>query len=450
MALSDTIPKRPGYGDVFSLFVFILSAALGWQAFTGITEFADLRDQGIVTEGTVADSYTDPNDGKAIVIYYFKVGYRTFRNKQQAPEGVRYTDGGTISVVYSPEYPEWSRIAGTEAIQINHVLILVICDISVILSVQYLFAHYTRRRAWVLQLIVFARRVTTGYKPYQPELSEEEIQHQAAEREQRQRRLRRNLTWGAIVGAGVLVTVLGVILVMYIQDARLRAKYEDRADRVESEAVVQEFDGVKMVLVSTGCFDMGIQGIGGKQCFDNPFWIDQYEVTNEQYGSIGCGDNSSQPDQPRTCVSWVDASNFCESRGARLPTEAEWEYAARGPDNLMYPWGNEFVADNVVYRDNSSGYTAVVSIRYRGISWSGAYDLSGSVWEWTSSLHRDYPYDVDDGREIFTTNNSLRVLRGGSFDNTKDFLRTTVRLPGSPGYVDKFRGFRCVRAYNIP
>jgi hypothetical protein len=316
MALSDTVPKRTGYGDVLSMFAVILSIAVGLQAYAGLTELADLRAHGIVTEGNWADQYTDPNDGKQYVIYYFKVGYRTFRNRQQAPEDVPYTNGGTVSVVYSPDNPELSRIARTEGVQNTHIFVLSVSAISATLALQYLFAYYTRRSAWVLLLVVFVRRVATGNQPYRPQLSQEDIQRQTAEREIRKRRFWRDIKRGILVGLSIFAIVLVVVLRDYVQNARLRAKYEARANRIAAEAVVQEFNGVKMVLVPAGCFDMGDQGRSRRQCFDEPFWIDQYEVTNEQYGSTGCGNTSSQPTQPRTCVSWVDARDFCESRGA--------------------------------------------------------------------------------------------------------------------------------------
>lgn len=148
---------------------------------------------------------------------------------------------------------------------------------------------------------------------------------------------------------------------------------------------LEEFSDVSMALVPAGCFQMGsTDGDSDERpvhevCFEEPFWIDVYEVTNEQFGSTGCGETSSAPDQPRNCVNWFDATAHCESRGARLPTEAEWEYAARGPDGLVYPWGNEFVADFVVYKDNSGGRTWQVGSKPAGKSWAGVYDLSGNV-----------------------------------------------------------------------
>ncbi|TVR19435.1 MAG: hypothetical protein EA396_12540, partial [Anaerolineaceae bacterium] len=154
--------------------------------------------------------------------------------------------------------------------------------------------------------------------------------------------------------------------------------------------VERDFDGITMVQVPAGCFMMGYDGEGGEQCFDEPFWIDKYPVTNRQYGSSGFW---SGDDLPRESVNWFDARDFCEARGGRLPTEAEWEYSARGPDGWIYPWGNEFFANNVV---NSGGRTADVGSRPGGVSWVGALDMSGNVWEWTSSLFEPYPYDADD------------------------------------------------------
>lgn len=450
MTLSPTVPKRPGYGDVFSVFAIILCAAIAAQAYAGYRKFAELRSDGVITEGYWADRYTDPRDGELYVVYYFWAGYEIYNSSQRAPEGISYTRGDAVPIVYSPDNPNLSRIAGTEAIQYSDILILIIGDVLLIFSLQYLFAYYTRRSAWLLWVVAFVRRIVTGQQPYRPQLSEEDIQRQTAERAKRKRRLRRNIKWGIIVGVSVLAGVLMIVLIDYVQDARLRAKYESRAEKIEEDAIVQEFDGVAMVLVPAGCFDMGTDGAGGRQCFDEPFWIDQYEVTNAQYGSTGCKTYAFQPAQPRNCISWMDARDFCESREARLPTEAEWEYAARGPSNLVYTWGNDFLGDNTVYLDNSGGQTAAVGSRSNGVSWAGAYDLSGNVWEWTSTLYRDYPYTTTDGRELGTSDNNQRVLRGGSFDNSEDFLRTTVRYSASPGYLDVLRGFRCVRPHSNP
>ena len=232
--------------------------------------------------------------------------------------------------------------------------------------------------------------------------------------------------------------------------------------------VVQEFDGVKMVLVPAGCFMMGSAdeqidyalAVGGfrdrltdeqpttEVCFDEPFWMDRTEVTNAQYVSIGCEDTSSQPNQPRNCVNWFDARAFCESRGARLPTEAEWEYAARGPDGLIYPWGNGFIADNVAYEDNTGGLLAAVGSRPGGISWVGAYGLSGNAGEWTSTIYQSYPYNRHDGRENDADVDSSRVGRGGSFNVSVHYLRAASRSRLTPDNEYNNYGFRCARAYS--
>ena len=217
--------------------------------------------------------------------------------------------------------------------------------------------------------------------------------------------------------------------------------------------VIQEFDGVEMALVPAGCFRMGSnEGDSDEQpvheiCFDTPFWIDRYEVTNERYGSTGCEDESSQPDQPRNCVNWLAAHDFCARRGARLPTEAEWEYAARGPDGLIFPWGNDFVADNLVFRGNVGRRTLPVGSSPGGVSWVGTYDLSGNVWEWTGTLYRDYPYSATDGREDTSDTDSARVLRGGSFHDSEFNLRAADRGDANPANGFDRLGFRCARSY---
>jgi len=218
--------------------------------------------------------------------------------------------------------------------------------------------------------------------------------------------------------------------------------------------VEQDFDGVKMVLVPAGCFMMGSDtGLDDEQpvheqCFDTPFWIDKYEVTQAQFAQFGGEkanpNNWSGDDLPVENITWFEARDFCALRGGRLPTEREWEYVARGPSNWVYPWGNDFVAENVVYSGNSGDRTAPVGSRPNGASWVGALDMAGNVYEWTSSLHQDYPYDQND--ESVNDNTSRRVLRGGSWLYVDNLVRSANRDSFIPtGRVSNV-GFRCLRS----
>jgi hypothetical protein len=215
----------------------------------------------------------------------------------------------------------------------------------------------------------------------------------------------------------------------------------------------QTFDDVEMALVPPGCFKMGSVGVYSNeapvhdQCFDTPFWIDVYEVTNGQYGTPGYfrGDRL-----PRETISWFEAAAFCATRDMRLPTEAEWEYAARGPDSPLYPWGNRFEEDYVVYRGNSDGHTGDIGGIAASQSWVGAVDMSGNVGEWVSSLYWLYPYDSSDGREVSGTIDGVnpRVIRGGSWWTIYPLdLRAMTRSWSIPTNASITVGFRCARSY---
>lgn len=219
--------------------------------------------------------------------------------------------------------------------------------------------------------------------------------------------------------------------------------------------VEHDFDGVTMVLVPAGCFMMGSDsGYDDEkpvheQCFDAPFWIDKTEVTQADFARLG--GQKANPNYfrgynlPVESITWFEARDFCILRGGRLPTEAEWEYAARGPDSLVYPWGNDFVTENVVYSGNSNGQTAEVGSRPAGASWVGALDMSGNVWEWVSSLYQDYPYSADYESNSNTSNS--RVLRGGSWDDfITDYLRAAYRYWNFTDYWYFLYGFRCARS----
>lgn len=212
---------------------------------------------------------------------------------------------------------------------------------------------------------------------------------------------------------------------------------------------------VVMVQVPAGCFYMGSIFVEdeqpiGLQCFESPFWIDKFEVSNDQYERLtGQPPPSVYPgdERPVDSVSWFDAADYCaELRDARLPTEAEWEYAARGPDSWVYAWGNTWNENNVVGLVNSGGQSAATGSRPDGVSWVGALDMGGNLWEWVSSIYSPYPYSglSEDAANV----TSSRVVRGGSFSNTSHFLRTAIRNKYNPNHVDDFIGFRCARSDN--
>lgn len=210
--------------------------------------------------------------------------------------------------------------------------------------------------------------------------------------------------------------------------------------------VVQQFDSVTMVLVPAGCFEMGSDFTGNddekpahKVCFQEPFWIDRYEVTNGQYGSSR---SFSGDYLPRENVTWTDAKEFCESRGARLPTEAEWEYAARGPEGWVYPWGNGFIAENAIYKRNADSQTAIVFRRFEGASWVGALHMSGNVSEWISDWYAPYQ-QAEQENPTGPDNGIYHVMRGGSWADLD--LRATIRYKTTPGISSMFIGFRCAR-----
>ncbi len=225
----------------------------------------------------------------------------------------------------------------------------------------------------------------------------------------------------------------------------------------------RDFDGVPMMLVGAGCFMMG-SNTGEMDerpvheiCFDTPFWIDKYEVTQEQFERLGGqkaqANDFTGEDLPLDSINWYEARDFCQSRDGRLPTEAEWEYAARGPDALVYPWGNTYIASNTIGEDDptyGNGGPAPVGSRPNGVSWVGALDLSGNQWEWTSSLAEAYPYDQADGRERDTGDNPdvQRVLRGGAWISfIEGYLSAPFRYTDRPASDIHYYGFRCVRDY---
>jgi formylglycine-generating enzyme required for sulfatase activity len=207
------------------------------------------------------------------------------------------------------------------------------------------------------------------------------------------------------------------------------------------------------------------------------FWIDRTEVTNAQYQQCveagGCdppaesssppGDlyygNSTYDDYPVVYVNWYQAADYCEWADARLLTEAEWEYAARGPEGRVFPWGDTFDATRVNYCDancefdwadgsvdDGYGYTAPVGSYPDGVSWCGTLDLAGNVWEWVADWYDAAYYGRSPSQNPpGPSSGEERVRRGGSWHYSPDAVRSTVRYGVGPDASDNFLGFRCAR-----
>jgi serine/threonine-protein kinase len=152
---------------------------------------------------------------------------------------------------------------------------------------------------------------------------------------------------------------------------------------------------------------------------------------------------NGKENHPVVYVSWHDAMAFCEWAGVCLPSEAEWEKAARSTDGRIYPWGNE-APDRVHCNFNQfEGDTMPVDHYTKGQSFYGTLDMVGNVWEWTHSLYRSYPYKLDDGRED-PVKYWRRMLRGGSFVSRDSKVRCASRLNCLSHHQHDYLGFRVV------
>jgi serine/threonine-protein kinase len=223
-------------------------------------------------------------------------------------------------------------------------------------------------------------------------------------------------------------------------------------------------DGMVMVYVPAGEFLMGSSDADG-QAWDSEkpqhtvyldaYWIDRTEVTNIQYRKCveagacrepECWDEDNYaPDQPVVCVSWDDAQDYAAWAGGRLPTEAEWEKAARGTDGRIYPWGNSAPnCDKVNYSD-CIGRPAVVGSCLLGASPYGALDMAGNVWEWVADWYDEGYYARSPARNPQGPDSGdYRVVRGGAFDYVAWNVRCACRVRFNPDLRFRNGGFRLV------
>ena len=219
--------------------------------------------------------------------------------------------------------------------------------------------------------------------------------------------------------------------------------------------------GMLLVLVAGGKFLAGESGSdegGGKFEVELPgFYMGLHPVTNRQYGVFvkesghhapvnGFWQDSGKAEHPVVCVSWEDAAAYCVWGGLRLPGELEWEKAARGEDGRKYPWGEEWDEGKCRNaKNNGSEETAGVWSYAGGASLSGAYQMSGNVWEWCVDWYDEKAYERYQRGDLKPpSSGSTRVLRGGSWiDFYFGYFAASVRRHERPGLLCDRYGFRC-------
>ena len=250
---------------------------------------------------------------------------------------------------------------------------------------------------------------------------------------------------------------------------------------------VAEQDGMVMVYVPAGKFLMGSSDSDTQADSDekpqhgvnvDAFWIDRTEVTNAQYdkcvqakpackASLYAGDSRfNGDDQPVVGVDWNDAKSYCEWAGRRLPTEAEWEKAARGTDGRIYPWGNQVATCEYAVMDEGKGHGCAKGdaawpvgskpkgagppgvLDMAGNMWDGALDMAGNVWEWVADWYGEKYYassSATDPNPKGPETGQYCVLRGGSWYNGSQNVRSAYRSKFAPSTRNDFVGFRCAR-----
>jgi formylglycine-generating enzyme required for sulfatase activity len=222
-------------------------------------------------------------------------------------------------------------------------------------------------------------------------------------------------------------------------------------------------DGMVMVYVPEGEFLMGSEDGTTHESpehsvYLDAYWIDQTEVTNEMYAKCVADNgactspngtdhfgNTSYANHPVVYVNWDQAKTYCEWAGRRLPSEAEWEKAARGTEGRTYPWGEGISCDEANNRECVRDTSAVGSYE-SGKSPYGVYDMAGNVWEWVNDWYGETYYQSSPSSNPMGPNSGqVRVLRGGAWGNSFVSSRSAVRLREDPSHSNFDLGFRCAR-----
>ena len=216
-----------------------------------------------------------------------------------------------------------------------------------------------------------------------------------------------------------------------------------------------------MIRIKAGCFMMGTnqdaiyedddnnyrEKPAHKVCLDG-FYIDTYLVTQKKWDAVMKMNRSvfHHPEQPITHIYWREARSYCHKVGKRLPTEAEWEYAARAGSKTKFPWGDEIDDDYLWYAGNSPREIPHVG-KKKPNAW-GLYDMMGNVWEWVEDwLSHEYYKNSPVKNPKGPARQSFRVIRGASWMIDEQYTRVTTRHGGmSDPTLSYWVGVRCAKS----
>jgi serine/threonine-protein kinase len=255
-----------------------------------------------------------------------------------------------------------------------------------------------------------------------------------------------------LIAAVLLAVILGAAVVGYLVSTRDPVVTEKKPEPPPVPT--------GMVLVKGGTFRMGTDEPDAdpryKPAHDvtvGDFYMDVYEVTNEEYYRFVKDTGHAPPPHwkngvyesgkgklPVVNVSWFDADDFAKWAKKRLPTEAEWEYAARGTTNYIYPWGNGWFPLFSNSAEDGRNEPVAVGSYPRGKSWCDVYDLAGNVAEWVQDSYAPYPEST-----AKPETKSFWIYRGGAYPVAQKDLVTTKRWWDEPTFKEVWLGFRCAR-----
>jgi formylglycine-generating enzyme required for sulfatase activity len=301
----------------------------------------------------------------------------------------------------------------------------------------------------------------------------------------------------AAIGGILLVVVLLIGVGLYLYSLRFKGSPPvtpticPTQEPVPETTTVSKKDGSVMVQVPAGDFCMGSRDSDDRNADGDEkpmhvvhldeFWIDKYEVTNEQFARflnekgnqeedggtwVNVEDEDSNiiyengqysprsgyEDHPVTYVSWYGAQSYCQWAGKRLPTEAEWEKAARGTDGKIWPWGNDWDEDKVNCKDAGPGHTMAVGSYPDGASPYGCMDMAGNAWEWVADWYQGDYYQAapDHNNPQGPNQGATRVVRGGSWALPQGLTRCASRSEFLPWVKRDDLGFRCASSSPSP